>query len=210
MDRAKELHALTGGLSCPSKIPGYAYGLSAYRCRTGSVLRQRTGSVCSRCYAYRGNYPFPVVQNAQQKRLQATLRPDWVANMTELISLRYRGTKRKDRVFRWHDSGDLQSLEHFYRIVAIAKALPSIKFWLPTKERRTIRRYLAIGNIFPPNLIVRISATMIGQQAGKDFHWSTVGAGTGFACPASEQGNNCMDCRACWDKRVNSVDYPLH
>jgi len=32
----------------------------------------------------------------------------------------------------------------------------------------------------------------------------------GFSCPASSQGNECKDCRACWDSEVENIDYKKH
>ena len=38
---------LVGGLSKPSKMPGWAYGIPAKECKTGSKLRQVKGSTLS-------------------------------------------------------------------------------------------------------------------------------------------------------------------
>jgi hypothetical protein len=215
MQTIKQLTEAVGGLSKPSKMPGYAYGIPAKDCILGSILRQKAGSVCSKCYALKGMYVFPVVKAAQQKRLdilRSTPR-QWESDMIDLIALKYRNRKGADRVFRWHDSGDIQSVAHLASIVRIARCLPTIRFWLPTRERTMVRDYLA-GNPrgFPANLVVRISATMIGQDTAplSGAVSSTVGAGIGHACPAYKQGGNCGDCRACWNNSVESVDYPLH
>ena len=63
---------LVGGLSKPSKMPGWAYGLPADECKTGGKLKLIPNSVCSGCYADKGCYVFPVVQAAQYRRLAAT------------------------------------------------------------------------------------------------------------------------------------------
>jgi len=60
---------IVGGLSKPSKMPGWAYGLPAPECKTGSKLRDIPNSTCSGCYAMKGCYVFPVVQAAQYRRL---------------------------------------------------------------------------------------------------------------------------------------------
>ena len=54
---------IVGGLSTPSKMPGYAYGLPAKDCIVGSTLAKIPGSVCHGCYALMGNYRFPNVKN---------------------------------------------------------------------------------------------------------------------------------------------------
>lgn len=199
-----------GGLSTPSKMPGYAYGIPAVRCKVGSILRDRKGSVCSKCYARKGMYVFPVVKRAQERRLHilSSNLPDWQENMIQLLERKY---ARREKVFRWHDSGDLQSSEHLEAIVTIANRLPTIRFWLPTKEYGIVREYLRT-KVFPANLTVRVSAPMIGQSIPPipGTVVSTVGAGVGYACKAPAQGGHCGDCRACWNSAIPSVDYAKH
>lgn len=206
---------MVGGLSEPSKMPGYAYGIPAQNCILGKILAKKKGSVCNSCYALKGMYVFPVVKKAQAKRLRIMMRDmfAWKRAMVSLLEKKYRRKIGDERVFRWHDSGDLQSTEHLSAIADIAKLLPDIKFWLPTREQKIVREYLASGKSFPANLVVRISATMVGQENGplpKGTVGSTVGSATGWQCPARNQGNACGDCRACWNPNVKSVDYPLH
>jgi len=205
--RRKELEAIVGSLSNPSKMPGRAYGIPAEECPLGAILRKKDNSVCSICYAHKGMYVFPVVKNAQRKRLESIARSDWTEKMTELIRL------SKTEYFRWHDSGDLQNAEHLSKIVAIANNLPGVKFWLPTKERDLVTKFFRNRSV-PNNLTIRVSAPMLRQEAPKRlpgrFVASTVDSSTGYACPARTQKNECGDCRACWDKNVKSVDYPSH
>jgi hypothetical protein len=42
---------LVGGLSKPSKMPGWAYGIPAAECKTGAKLKLVPGSTCEGCYA---------------------------------------------------------------------------------------------------------------------------------------------------------------
>ena len=209
--KVSELEKEVGGLSKPSKMPGFAYGIPAQDCILGSILRRKAGSVCHKCYALKGMYVFPCVKKAQARRLNI-IRTDivsWMLAMTELIS---RKLAKREKVFRWHDSGDLQSLEHLTAIVSIAMELPTVKFWLPTRERGMVADWQRMHGAFPRNLVVRLSATMVGQSATPlaGVLSSTVGAGEGHACPAYKQGGQCGDCRACWNPSVASVDYPLH
>jgi hypothetical protein len=132
--------------------------------------------------------------------------------MSELIGFKYRNRKGWDRVFRWHDSGDLQSKEHLEKIVQVAKNLPDIRFWLPTRERKMIQEYISDHGRFPRNLIVRLSAQSIGQveKPLDGTVSSSVASGKGFSCPARSQGNACLECRACWRKDIKLVDYAAH
>jgi len=201
-----------GSLGSASKMPCHTYGLSAFECRTGGLLAAIPGSVCSKCYAHRGNYLFPGVINAHAVRL-AAIRADldaWTLDMIDLIR-----AEEHTGYFRWHDSGDVQSPEHLHAIVLIARELPHIKFWLPTKEYDWIREY---PGKFPANLIVRVSHPTIGKSFfsgfprdnGEVVGTSSVGSLNGWKCPAPKQGGKCGMCRACWDINVLNVDYERH
>ena len=53
-------------LSKPAKMPGYAYGLPAWECKTGAKLVKVPGSVCAGCYALKGNYArYPEIKKSQ-------------------------------------------------------------------------------------------------------------------------------------------------
>ena len=67
----KEAKSIVGGLSNPSKMPGYGYGLSAFDCSVGSKLRLIKNSTCSMCYALKGRYTFNGVKAAHANRLES-------------------------------------------------------------------------------------------------------------------------------------------
>lgn len=203
---------ITGGLSKTSKMPGYSYGLPASSCKTGGKLCKIDGSVCYKCYAKKGFYAFQSAKTAHKRRISSLSNPQWVNAMIVLIKL---GTK-KHKYFRWHDSGDIQSMQHLKNIIEVCKGTPEVKHWLPTHEHKLIKQYLSKGNELPDNITVRISAPMIDGPAPKtDFPTSTVSKdkrddSRGYLCPSSQQDNKCGDCRACWDKSVQNVDYKYH
>lgn len=205
----KDAWMRVGGLSCPSKLPGYAYSLPAKNCLTGAKLVSKVDSVCSSCYALKGRYNFPNVKNALERRLKAITEPGWVADMTTLVWNAY---DQGFEYFRWHDSGDLQSLWHLLGIEKIAYNVRMVTFWLPTREIQITGRL--IGDR-APNLIIRESCHFVDQwypsKAGNPT--STVHKNSppiGYACPAPTQGNSCGACRACWDPTVKNVSYHKH
>ena len=60
--KTSEALKIVGGLSKPSKMPGWAYGLPAAECKTGSKLAQVPGSVCSGCTVQAaGGHPKPAL-----------------------------------------------------------------------------------------------------------------------------------------------------
>lgn len=205
-----------GGLSMPSKMPGYAYSLPAADCVTGGKLRAVSGSTCSHCYAFRrGNYRFPSVQRCLEKRLESLTDLDtWAKAMIRLIP---KAVAIGDPYFRWHDSGDIQSTLHLAAIVMIADKLPMIRFWLPTREFRFVKQWLEAGGLVPRNLTIRLSAALVGvrpalrpELENLGLQSSSVGAFSGAICGARTRGNECGPCRACWSKEIGNVDYPLH
>ena len=84
--KTSEAWDLVGGLSKPSKMPGWAYGIPAKECKTGSKLRQVKDSVCYNCYALKGCYVFKVVQDAQYRRLASIKHELWTGAMALLIN----------------------------------------------------------------------------------------------------------------------------
>ena len=197
----KELNKITGGLSKPSKMPGPAYNLPAAACITGSKLAKIKGSVCEGCYALKGRYRFNNVQAALKRRLAAIETPEWVDAMVQLI--------KPHKEFRWHDSGDIQSLEHLQNIFRICRRTPETSHWLPTREAQILK--LITPADVPSNLIIRMSSHMIDQGPVNFWPWtSTVTSKGGASCPAPKQGGKCGDCRQCWDPAVKVVSYGKH
>ena len=200
-----------GGLGKPSKMPGFSYNLPAWECKVGSKLVKIEGTPCFNCYARKGRYNFSNVKNALYNRLdKVENNPKWVGAMAFLINW----YASKTTHFRWHDSGDIQSVKHLTKIVEVCKLTPNVKHWLPAQEAKVIKEYLKDYGSFPSNLIVRVSASKVDGEPHKFHeHTSTVvtsKSDKGYTCPAPTQGNECKDCRACWDKRVSNVAYLEH
>jgi hypothetical protein len=165
------------------------------------VTSCEAGSVCANCYAYeRGRYRFQNVKDAQYKRFAALKHPLWAPAMALQIN------SKKVKYFRWHDSGDVQNLDHLNKIYEVCRLSPDVKHWMPTREA-WVKDHLASC---PDNLIIRLSAPMVDQAAPDSWpHTSTV-VTSGRTCPAPDQGNQCKDCRACWDKEVKNIAYGEH
>lgn len=211
----KALDEYVGGLSSPSKMPSWSFNLPADECGVGSRLREVTGSVCWKCYALKGRYLFPNTLAAMYRRFQRLSRKRWAEVMAELIRRRSAAVP----YFRWHDSGDLQSVEHLASIAEVARRTPEISHWLPTREYGIVSEYVEAGGELPENLNVRLSAHMIGGHVPTFPRLrglvtvstvSTDGIPGTYPCPSRHQGNQCGECRACWSRDVAAVDYHLH
>ena len=196
-----------GSLSTPSKMPGYSWSIPAKYCVTGSKLAVIEGTPCSKCYALRGRYRFPSVENAQEQRLHywATAH-DWVQWMSaRLLQLSY-----KHEFFRWFDSGDLQNVSMLQDIIKVCGHTQDfVKHWLPTQERGIVRQ---CADDIPDNLCIRVSSTKLNEVQ----HSTIVGVPTSsisneqWTCPSSQQGDRCGDCRDCWNKSQRHITYRIH
>ena len=208
MQTKEALKIIGGSLSKPSKMPGWSIGLPAKECKPGGKLQKVKGSVCYDCYAMKGCYVFKVVQAAQYRRLAAITGDKWVEAMAHLIN------SKKPDVFRWHDSGDVQDLNHLQKIYAVCRLTPGKRHWMPTREA-WIKDHLKDK---PDNLVIRFSAPMMDQLAPKSWpNSSSVITGdhpwfgaTSKVCPASQQDNECRTCRMCWDPEIKNISYKAH
>ena len=196
----KEAWTLVGGLSKPSKMPGWSIGIPAKECKTGAKLRLIPNSVCEGCYALKGCYVFKVVQEAQYKRLEAIQHPDWVLAMATLIN------SKKPDVFRWHDSGDVQDVQHLEKIFEVCRLTPNKRHWMPTREA-WIKDHMEAA---PANLVVRFSSPMIDQGPVKSWANTSTVSTKSRTCPAPDNNNECGSCRACWDPLVKNIEYGKH
>lgn len=202
-----------GTVTQTTKMPCKSYSLPTVACITGFRMAQITGSICSSCYANKGNYKLYAanVEPAQHARLESINGAHWVSGMVALIG--------SDAYFRWHDSGDLQSIEHLQKIAQVCDATPNCKHWLPTREYAIVKAFIALRSI-PSNLVIRLSAMYPDKpvivpaslQGVPGIATSNVhqhGAPIGQACIAPQQRGECRDCRACWS-RTESISYRMH
>ena len=181
-------------------MPGWSIGLPAKECKTGSKLRDVKDSVCYNCYALKGCYVFKVVQEAQYRRLAAIYTAPWVEAMATLIQ------SKKADVFRWHDSGDVQDLEHLNKIYEVCRLTPSKRHWMPTREA-WVKDHLDRA---PANLVIRFSAPMVDQAAPASWPNTSTVVTAQATCPSAKQGNICGDCRNCWNSEIKNISYGQH
>ena len=165
--KIKEAEAITHTLSKPGKMPGFAYSTPAHECKTGTKLRAVAGSVCANCYAFeRGRYRFQNVIDAQYKRFRSLTHPDWVEAMAAQIN------SKKVKFFRWHDSGDVQNLDHLRRIYAVCRLTPSVKHWMQP------------GKHGPRTILLKLLTILL---SGSPFRWWTRQQGTAGLIPQQSQ-----------------------
>jgi hypothetical protein len=203
---------VAGSVTSTSKMPCNSYSLPTVACITGYKMSKIAGSICSTCYANKGNYVQYAnnIEPAQHARLDSLGHELWVSAMVAHIA--------KDSYFRWHDSGDLQGLWHLEKIAQVAIETPNCMHWLPTREYSMVKQYIDKHGKLPANLIVRLSAMYVDKavtipaslQNQANVTVSNVHTSTpiGHECNSPKQGGKCLDCRACWGTKP--VSYKIH
>ena len=180
-------------------MPGLSYSLPAWECQTGSKLRKVKGTPCFGCYALKGNYiRYPAIKKAQYRRLNSLTDDSWTVAMVSQI--------KRQKYFRWHDAGDVQSVDHMNKIFEVCRQTPDTKHWLPTQERP----YLPDGAMVPDNLVIRLSGSKVNGPAPTAWKHTSSVVTKGASCPAPSQGGKCRECRACWTKSIKNVSYGKH
>ena len=197
----KEAKKITQSLTRTSKMPGLSYSLPAWACQTGSKLRKIKGTPCFSCYALKGNYiRYPKIKEVQYKRLDSITNPLWVEAMAVQI--------KNQKYFRWHDAGDIQSVEHLRKIFAVAILTPNTKHWLPTQERKYLLE--VDQSEVPDNLIIRLSGSKINGSIPNAWEHTSSVVTENPKCPSVNQDGKCMDCRMCWSKDIKNISYGKH
>lgn len=212
------------------KMPGTSFAISPSLCKAGSILATVKGSVCNKCYSlhlekFRKSVRMGYVSNSE-KAINAIAEDPvkWADAIAYQIN--HHANKTGVHYHRWFDAGDLQSVTMLWAIALVCELTPSVKHWLPTREAKIVADYMSQFGELPKNLVIRMSSTMVGNAPRSNWtNTSTVyskkkGEVFGHACPAntpehkalSKDGKtaNCGACRACWDKDVPNVSYPLH
>lgn len=220
-------------LSNPSKMPGTSFSIPAQDCITGGVLAKIPGTVCFECYALKGAYLWAPVKKAMKYRLDKLNSPDFVAEMVAELN-----RKRAD-THRWFDSGDVHSVAHCLKIIAVCRLTPNKRHWIPTKERDIWKQALKMEAL-PDNATLRYSAHKIDKAPPASWPNSSaviskIAAPYGKLCEAYRTKKNgemishadyeaakknktlgkldlghCGNCRACWSRDVKTVSYPKH
>jgi hypothetical protein len=222
-------------LSEPSKMPGKSWSLPARL-----SCPRLNGNICAHCYACKGSYVWECVARAQKVRFDWTVqcmrtaegRNEWITYMVAAI-----GAVRSEH-FRVHDSGDMFNAHYAECWLAVCRALPQKRFWIPTRSWQVPNGALPVFDPLMnalramaqlPNVTVRPSALNFGDTAPRvaGLHaGSTADCTKGdygilpdggiawncapFQCPSHTTNNKCGDCRACWDAKDVPVSYRKH
>lgn len=196
-------------LSKTSKLDGIlSWSLQALD--TCPASKNKDGSLvdaCKGCYATTGNYRFSNVKKPREFNREDWKRDEWVSDMVKALD--------SSRYFRWFDSGDMYDLSLANKILAVMKATPWVKHWLPTRMHKFIKFQHTIDAMMSlDNVVVRFSSDsvqgeIINGQTTSTIFSDTVPEGA-LECKAYQHEGKCNGCRACYDKDVKVIAYKAH
>ena len=195
-----------------SKLDGIpSWSLQAWTDCKGKAVGGEISQVCQSCYALEGNYVMNGVIAPRAYNGKAWKETDFVPQMIREID------KTGNKFFRLFDSGDFTSVDLAEKWIEIMKALPDVKFWVPTRIHKLERFHDVLARMESlPNVVVRRSADSITGDFEHGVHGSTVikyadDAPKGVkVCGAYQNSGTCNGCRSCWSKDVAVIAYPSH
>ena len=198
-------------LSVTSKLDGIrSWSLQAIDTCPGAV--QSSGvlvDACKGCYATTGNYRFPNVKAPREHNKIDWMRPEWVADMVAEL--------KKDRYFRWFDSGDVYSVKLAQKMLEVMTLTSWVSHWLPTRMHKFSKFKTVLDDMQAlPNVSVRFSSDSVTGEYTKGLHGSVIvptpdDVKRGMTlCEAYSNNGKCNGCRACYDKTVDLIAYPAH
>jgi Gene product 88 len=215
------------------------------------VVAQRPASkpdwICQFCYAGKSNYMHRTSQYSQTARwiwLRGMVQHHGLEGAASAMAAALRAhqgnTKLREKLgenpafFRIHDSGDFTLSPNTYLLwTLVARELPGIQFWAPTRMW-TFPKFneMVRANQPPPNMSIRPSALHFADVApdldgfdsgstAHDIELDPVKAKLAdWICPAYQHdGHTCAgaggpkgekDCRVCWIHTDMAVSYRSH
>jgi hypothetical protein len=198
-------------LSKTSKLDGIlSWSLNAIDTCPGSIGDNgKLVDACSGCYATTGAYVWSTTKAPRDHNKADWKRDGFVADMITAL--------KKQKYFRWFDSGDMYSLDLAQKMLQIMKATPHVKHWVPTRMAKFSKFQQVLADMQAlDNVMVRFSSDSVTGDYQQGVHGSviypadsTVPAGA-KACTAYQTDGKCNGCRACYDKSVPVIAYPSH
>ena len=162
---------------------------------------------CERyCFGLKGNFTMLNVIDANDRRLDATLKNDFV----DIIIKEIRQTRAPS--FRIHVIGDFYTVEYIEKWIEIAKELPDVIFFGSTRSWRcdflseAIKMFRDMENVYL-KASVDLTDTLSPLGCGWNL-WSV--EGKGMACP-HDVGKvaSCLACKRCWSTKNLDVTFKL-
>lgn len=200
-------------LSNTSKLGVKSWSLQALNTCPASIGADgELVDACKGCYATSGNYRFANVKAPREFNRQAWENDNFVNDFVKAL--------KKERFFRWFDSGDMYNIKLAEKMLEIMQATPHVNHWLPTRMHKFKKFHSIIEKMAAlPNVAVRLSSDSITGELVEskisDLNSTIIpeyeiDSYNGFICQAFYQDGKCLDCTACYSKDIKTVAYVGH
>jgi len=157
------------------------------------------------CFGIHGRYIFPGVIQANERRLEASRKPEFADIAVREIQ------KACTPAFRIHVVGDMYEKHYIEKWIEIATRLPDVQFFGSTRSWHIKKLYNSLVYLRDlPNISLRASVDITDKEP-PDPSWSTWSVeGEGSACP-HDRGTvkNCYSCGRCWQNREINTTFAL-
>ena len=209
-------------LSNPSKLNSQAFPLPVNDevCLgrkdtiTGELLEK-----CSKCYAdNRGFYAMPDTIRVREDNLKIIKENIQVFIFFMIGKL----NRKKNKEFRWFDSGDIFSIEFLNGLIEVCKKTPNTTHWIPTTTwNYPNKEFLSLLQVLQALPNVRLRASNKGSipelpqglyplQSVVVKEVKAKSTKELFYCPAPKQGGKCGSCKACYNPNISTIAYLEH
>ena len=211
-------------LSNPSKLNSESFALPVRDEVCKGRIDQTTGIMltkCQKCYAdNRGFYAMPDTIRVREDNLAI------IRNNPETFIFFMVGklNRKKNKNFRWFDSGDIFSIIFLKALIEVCKKTPLTTHWIPTTTWNyqdsdkveflsLLQELQALPNVrlraSNPGSVPVLSKGLYPLQSVvvNELKKSTKEL---FYCPASKQAGKCGPCKACYNKNIKTIAYLEH
>jgi hypothetical protein len=208
-------------LSQPSKLNSQAFPLPVNDEVCKGRIDQNTGELlkkCQKCYAdNRGFYAMPDTIKLREDNL-AIIKDNIEVFIFFMIG---KLNRKRNKDFRWFDSGDILSVEFLKALIEVCKKTPDTRHWIPTTTwNYNNSEFLELLQVLQalPNVILRASNPGAIPVLPKGLYplqsvvVDKIKKSTKelFYCPASQLNGKCGPCKACYNKNIETVAYLEH
>lgn len=157
------------------------------------------------CFGLHGRYKLPNVIEANERRLEASRRPEFAGVAVREIQ------KACTPAFRIHVVGDMYERKYIEKWIDIATHLPDVQFFGSTRSWHIKKLYGSLIYLRDlPNVSLRASVDVTDKDV-PDEGWSTWSVeGDGYSCP-HDKGTvkNCYTCGRCWQNKEIDTTFAL-
>ena len=207
-------------LSNPSKLNSQAFPLPVNDkvCIGRKDKDNKMLLKCTKCYAdNRGFYAMPNTKQVRDDNLKL-IEDNIESFVFFMIGILNR---KKNKEFRWFDSGDIFSIEFLKGLIEVCKQTPNTTHWIPTTSWNCSNmEFLLLLQALQSLPNVRLRASNVGSipllskgvyplqsVVVKELLKSTKEL---FYCPASNQAGKCGPCKACYSDKIQTIAYLEH